>query len=111
MERQQESLLFLAVRGLRFASNHPYAATGIFGAVVGSAITYSVLTNQSPRQSVNGFFTPKVYELVLPRVEVEKLLLDPNVELRWETPTMTVIVSMEKPEPLKQLPFIDVNST
>lgn len=109
MERQQADLLILVARGLKFASDHPYAATGIFGAAIGSAITYTMMTSQTPRQTVNGIFTPKVYELVLPRNEVEKLLLDPGVELRWETPTMAVIVSVEQPEPLKQLPDIVVD--
>lgn len=106
MDQQQESMLVLVSRALKFATDHPYAATGIFGAAVGSAATYMALTSQAAK--ANGVFTPKVYELVLPREDVQKLLQDPTTELRWETPTMAVIVTTEKREPLKQLPVVDV---
>jgi len=105
-QNKQANLLFLLGHTIRFVGDHPYAAMGIFGAAIGSAVTYTVLTSDPAR--ANGVFTPKVYKLDLPRKDVQRLLLDPMTELRWETPTMVVIVSMEQPEPLKQLPYIDV---
>jgi hypothetical protein len=98
-------MLLLTVRGLAFVSDHPYAAMGIFGAALGSAATYTLMTARSPNQ--NGIFTPKVYKLELPREDVEHLLTDPTTKLRWETPQAVVVVSMEQPEPLKQLPYIN----
>lgn len=108
-QRQQADLLILVGRGLQFATNHPYAATGIFGAAIGSAITYTVMTAQSPRQSVNRIFTPKIYELVLTSEDLRRLSDSVKYEIRMETTETVVIVTAEKPEPLKQLPAIDAD--
>lgn len=108
MDRESETLLVLAARTLRFASDHPYAATGIFGAAVGSAVTYKVMTLNPQRPSMSKFFTPKVYELALPAEDLRRLLADPTYELRWETPEAAVIVTAEKREPLKALSDITI---
>jgi hypothetical protein len=110
MEEQHKAALWVAgLRGLHFALRHPYATTGIFGAAVGSAVTYTVLTTQSPLHKVNEILTPKVYEIALSREDLHKLMLDPNAELRWEGTTASVIMTSEKREPLKQLPIIDAS--
>lgn len=109
MDRESETLLVLAARTMKFATDHPYAATGIFGAVVGSAVTYKVLTFSPQRPSVSKIFTPKVYELALPAEDLRRLLVDPTYELRWETPEASVIVTSEKREQLKELPDITVD--
>lgn len=106
MDRQKEGLLFAFLRGVDIASQHPFATCTVFGAVVGSAATYSIMNLLSEEQK-SGIFTPKVYKLELPQADMQRLMLDPTAELRWETPNVVVIVSMEKPEPLKQLPYID----
>jgi len=107
MDQQQSRMLFSFLRGVEVASNHPFATCTIFGALAGSAVTYSVMNILSDEKK-NGIFTPKVYRLELPKEDVHKLLLDPTTELRWETPEVSVVVSMEKPIPLKQLPDITV---
>lgn len=104
MDRDQETLLVLAARAIRFASDHPYAATGIFGAAVGSAVTYRVMT----RSSAQSVFSPKVYEFALTPEDLERLKRDPTAELRWEMPTMTVVVTSEKRERPPELPDIIV---
>lgn len=106
MNREQETALSLAGSFLRFATYHPYAATGIVGAAVGSAVTYGVLTSQTFKSKTNGFFTPKVYEIALTHEDLQRMLMDPLVEIRTETPDMTIVVTAEKREPLKQLPDI-----
>lgn len=108
MDKDQETMLSLAGSFIRFATYHPYAATGIFGAAVGSAVTYGVLTSKFSRFSTNGVFTPKVYELVLTHDDLRRMLVDPTAEIRVETPQMTVVVTPEKREPLKQLTDIVV---
>lgn len=107
MDSQQESLLILASRTLKFATDHPYAATGIFGAVVGSAVTYKVMMFKSMRSTVNGVFTPKVYEFAASREDLQRMLADPTAELRWDLPTMSVIMISEWREQPKQLPDIE----
>lgn len=107
MDRETESLLILATRVLRFATDHPYAATGIFGAVVGSAVTYRAMTFTQHRPTTNGVFTPKSYQIAISTEDLRHLLNDPSTELRWETPEATVIITSEKSEPLKQLPVIE----
>jgi hypothetical protein len=109
MDQETETLLRLASRTVQFATDHPYAATGIFGAMVGSAVTYKVLT-LNPRQSpLNNIFTPKAYELALSSKDLQHLLDDPQAELRWETPEIAVIITSEKREALKELPVIEYN--
>lgn len=107
MDRETEALLILASRTLRFATDHPYATTGIFGAAVGSVVTYKVMTAKPMRHHVNEFFTPKVYELALAQDDLRRLLADPTAELRLETPDMTLILTSEMRERLRQLPYID----
>ena len=103
MDQNSEAWLLLTARTLRFASDHPYAATGIFGAVVGSAITYKVMTFHSMRQRATKVFTPKVYEFALPAEDLRRLLADPEYEMRWDIPEISVIVTAEKREPAKAL--------
>ncbi len=109
MDREQESLVKLVGSFIEFATDHPYAATGIFGAAVGSAVTYGILTSKSLRFATNKVFTPKVYEIALSRTDCLRMLADPSAEIRMETPEMTVVVTSEKREPLKQLPDIIAN--
>lgn len=109
MERaEQDALLSLGTATIRFATHHPYAATGIFGAAIGSAATYAVMTSKTFREKVNGVFTPKVYQLELTHEDLRRMLVDPAVEIRLETTEMTVVVSVEKREPLRALPDIVV---
>lgn len=107
MERETEATLRVLAHSIRFATDHPYAATGIFGAAVGSVVTYKVMTFSPQRPSVRKMFTPKVYEIALPPEDLHRLLDDPTYELRWETAEAAVIVTAEKHEPMKQLPIID----
>jgi hypothetical protein len=108
MDQETETLLKLVSRTIRFATYHPYAATGIFGAAVGSAVTYKVLTTQLPSGNI---LTPKAYELALSSKDLRHLLEDPEAELRWETPEVVVVITPEKREPLKELPVIDIDET
>lgn len=106
---EQDTLLGLAGSFIRFATYHPYAATGIFGVAVGSAVTYGVLTSKTLKFATNGVFTPKVYEIALNHEDLQRMMDDPLVEIRMETPDMTVVVKAEKREQLKQLPDIIVD--
>jgi hypothetical protein len=106
VDQETETLLKLASRSMQFAVNHPYAATGIFGAVLGSAATYKVLTFNPQGSGVNHILTPKAYELALSHEDLQHLLDDPTAELRWETPEIAVVITPEKREPLKALPDI-----
>lgn len=106
MNNEQEAALSLAGSFIRFATYHPYAATGIVGAAVGSAVTYGVMTSDRFKAATNGVFTPKVYELELNHEDLRRMLIDPLVEIRIEMPEMTVVVTAEKREQLKQLPDI-----
>lgn len=107
MERDTENILILTTHVLNFATRHPYAATGIFGAAVGSAVTYQALKFKEQRAFVNNIFTPKMYKLEIPLDDLNMLVNDPSAELHWETPEITVTITSEKYEPLKQLPIID----
>lgn len=104
--RQDGDILRLAILGFRFAVDHPFAASGLLGAVVGSAVTYKVMTHQPTRDKVNGIFTPKVYEIALSREDLQRMLMDPDVEVRMDAAELSVVVTAEKREPLKQLPDI-----
>jgi hypothetical protein len=106
LDQNQEAILLLTSRALRFAADHPYAATGIFGAAVGSAVTYKVLKFQGFRAKVSTVVTPKVYQLNIPEADLRRMLGDPEFELRWDLPDIAMIVTAEKKEPLKQLPDI-----
>lgn len=111
MDRQQEGWLILTVRLLKFSTDHPYAATGIFGAMVGSAATYLALTRtplyEKLRQDGDTqVVTPEVYEVALPQEDLRGMLSDPTVEARFELPTISVIIKGEKQEPPKELPDI-----
>lgn len=109
-QKERETLLILATHVINFATRHPYAATGIFGAAIGSAVTYRMMTYESVKAKVNGVFTPKVYELVLTKEDLQRMLADPLVEIRIETAEMSVVVTSEKREELKQLlPDIDMD--
>lgn len=103
---EQETVLKFAGSFIRFATYHPYAATGIFGAAVGSAVTYGVMTSSRFKTATNGIFTPKVYEVILTRADLNCMIADPSLEIRMEMPEMTVVVTSEKREQLKQLPDI-----
>lgn len=105
MDRDTETILVVTAQALRFATNHPYAATGIFGAAVGSAITYKVLTFNRPKS--NGIFTPKVYRVALSHEDLRHLLDNPTNELKWETPEVSVVITSEEPEPIKELPVVE----
>lgn len=109
MDQNQESLLLLISRTLKFATDHPFAATGIFGAAVGSVATYKLLTFTAMHQTVNDVINHKVYECAIPVEDLQRMLRDPAYELRWEMTDTSVIVSAEKREPLKALPDIVVN--
>lgn len=105
----ERELLSLAGSVIRFATYHPYAATGIFGAAVGSAVTYKVLTSKSLKFPTNGVFTPKVYEVILTDADLRNLQADIPFEIRIESSDMTVVVTSEKREVLKQIPDIIVD--
>jgi hypothetical protein len=107
MEQEQQTLLLLVSRTLKFATDHPYAATGIFGAAVGSVATYKVLTFAPIHKAVNEVVNPNVYELAIPIEDLRKLQNDPEYELRWEMSETSVIVTAEKREQLKALPDIE----
>jgi hypothetical protein len=106
VDKQQESWLILAARTLKFATDHPYAATGIFGAAVGSVVTYRVMTYQSLYKETEKVITPEVYEFEIPQEDLRHMLVDPTVELRWEMPTISVIITSEKRNQPKELPDI-----
>jgi hypothetical protein len=76
-QKHSEVLLILTANALRFASEHPYAATGIVGAAAGSAITYRVMTLRDMRQKATKVFTPKVYQFILPATDLRQMLVDP----------------------------------
>lgn len=104
-ENTASDILLLLTRTVRFVADHPYASVGIFGAAIGSAVTYKVMTFSSVRSAVNNVFTPKVYEVALGEEDLRHMLMDPSVELRWEMTDASVIVTSEKKErPL--LPYI-----
>lgn len=103
MESREETVLILATHVINFATRHPYAATGIFGAAIGSAATYKAMTYKSVREKVNGVFTPKVYELALSKEDLAHMLADPSTEIRIETAEMSIVLTTEKREALKQL--------
>lgn len=100
-------LLEIALRVFAFAEDHPLMAAYVLGAIGGSALTYKVLEYQTTRQKVSNIFKPKVYEIALPPEALRDLMMDPSVELRWETPTVVVVLTAEQREALKQLPDID----
>lgn len=104
---QQADVLILLSRTIRFASEHPYAATGIFGAVVGSVATYRVMTELQIRDKVAEVVTPKVYEFPVPQEDLRRMLADPTAEIRWELPEISVIVTAEKRAQPKELPIVD----
>ena len=107
---EQEAAFILAAHVVNFATRHPYAATGILGAAAGSFATYKVMTNKAMREKIDGVFTPKVYQLELTREDLTRMLADPSVEIRIETTEMSVVVSSEKREMLKQLlPDIEID--
>jgi len=109
-DRESEAILAIVAHTTRWIVDHPYAATGIFGAALGSAVTYRVMTVAQQRtQQVRDVFTPKVYRMELPVGELHHILKDPSAELRWETPEMTVIVTSEETVPLKQLPVVEAD--
>lgn len=104
----QVNWLLLLSRSIRFATDHPYAATGIFGAMVGSAVTYKAMKFNSVLADKNKVVTPQVYEFSLTHDDLRQMQIDPFAERRWELPTITVIVTSEKRERPKQLPDIKV---
>ena len=108
---KQVDWLLLLSRSLRFATDHPYAATGIFGAAIGSAVTYQALTMNGVRQKVNKVVTPKVYQFELPPEDLRRMLVDPTHEVRWEMAEDSVIITAEKREQPKALPDITVEES
>ena len=114
MEQEQPNQvewLLLLSRSIKFASEHPYAATGIFGAMVGSAVTYKAMTMNGIRQKVNRVVTPKVYQFELPPEDLRRMLVDPTHEVRWEMAEDSVIITAEKREQPKALPDITVEES
>lgn len=109
MDQNQQNMLVLVSRTLRFATDHPYAATGLFGAAVGSVATYKLLTFSAVRQTVNQVINHKVYECAIPVEDLQRMLKDPAYELRWEMTDTSVIITAEKREQPKALPDIVVN--
>lgn len=107
MDQNEQSLLLLVSRTLKFATDHPFAATGLLGAAVGSVATYKVLTFSAVHESVNTVLNHKVYECVIPVEDLRRMMNDPAYELRWETPETSVIVTAEKREQPKALPDIE----
>lgn len=105
-DQDSESVLLLALRTLRFATDHPYAATGICGAAIGSVVTYAIMTGPA-RTRVQSVFTPRVYEFALTREDLQHMLMDPSVEIRYETAEIAVIVTSEKRARLKALPIVE----
>lgn len=101
-------LLLLVSRVIKFATEHPYAATGILGAAVGSAATYSVMAQQADHrtaQAVGG----KVYEIALSEADLDHMQVDPTARLRYEFPLISVVVHPEeKVQPL-MLPDIIID--
>ena len=111
MDRQSETILLLAAHSVRFIADHPYASVGIFGAMVGSALTYKAMSVDRQRSFVDNIFTPKAYRIALSTAELKHLLEDPEAELRWDTPEMSVIITSEEAVPLKALPVIEQKPT
>jgi hypothetical protein len=105
-QMNQVNWLLLLSRSIRFATDHPYAATGIFGAMVGSAVTYKAMKFNSVLADRDKVVTPQVYEFSLTPDDLRKMQIDPLAERRWELPTMTVIVTSERRERPKELPDI-----
>lgn len=100
-------MVILMSRITRFAIDHPFAATGLFGAAVGSAVTYNVLTFSQRHQSGVRIFSPKVYEFAITPEDLRRMLADPTTTIRYETTDMSVIVTSEQREQLKTLPDIE----
>lgn len=107
MDQERESSLILMSRIIRFATEHPYAATGLFGAAVGSAVTYNVLAMSKRHPGAVKIFSPKVYELAITPEDLRRMLTDPTTKLRYETIDMSVIVTPEQREQFKALPDIE----
>lgn len=105
---ETESLLVVLGRTIKFASDHPYLATGVFGAAVGSVATYKVLTLTTMRERVSEVLAPKIYEFGLTPNDLQQMQVDPTVELRWELPGIVVVITPEKRERPKALPDIVV---
>jgi|SRR3954447_4506714 hypothetical protein len=108
MDQDKRALFILATHTLRFATEHPYAATGIFGAAVGSAVTYRVMKYEMVNEAATKVFTPKVYKLALSTEDLHRLLADPAYEMCWDTPDASLIITSEKKVPPKELPIIQV---
>ena len=107
-QSNQINWLLLLSRSIKFATDHPYAATGIFGAAVGSAVTYKAMKFNSVLTDKDNVFTPQVYEFALTPGDLRKMQIDPLAERRFELPTMTVIVTSERRERPKELPDIKI---
>jgi len=105
-QMNQINWLLLLSRSIRFATDHPYAATGIFGAMVGSAVTYKAMKFNSVLADRDKVITPEVYEFSLTPEDLRQMQIDPLAERRWELPTITVIVTSERRERPKELPDI-----
>lgn len=110
-DQERESALILTSRIIRFATDHPYAATGLFGAAVGSAITYNVLAMPERRSKAAKIFSPKVYEFAITPEDLRRMLADPTTQIRYETTDMSVIVTSEQREQFKALPDIEQGGT
>jgi hypothetical protein len=97
----------LLLSAIKFSSEHPYAATAVVGAAAGSLVTWAIMSTQQElreQKVVRG----KVFEVEVPSENLQDLIDDPTIELRFDQPLITVIVTGEKREPLKALPDIVV---
>lgn len=102
--------LVLLANVTRFATEHPYAATGIIGAAAGSAATYSIMSKRVEAAAAGNVVDSTVYDVELPEEQVAHMLADPeHVKIRYDFPFGSVVLRIEKREPFKQLPDIIVD--
>lgn len=110
MDETQQSVLRLATQALRFATNHPYAATAIVGmavgAAAGSSLTYRAITQVEGPEVVK----PELYQLTLSADDLQALQDNPTTKLRWELPRTTIVVTAEELRKLERSDDISSDS-
>lgn len=103
------TLLVVIANTARFATEHPFAATGILGAAAGSWATYSVMNKRMQAQdaaAVRG----KTYEIQITDEELENLQDNPeHCWLRYEFPLVTVVIKKDIPERPLMLPDVIID--
>ena len=104
---EQVEMLVLAGRIFQFATYHPFAATWLAGAAMGAGATYVAMTSKSTPFKKSGIFTPRKYEVILTKADLNHMLIDPTFEIRLEAEEASVIVTSEKREVLKALPVVE----